>query len=71
MKRLGSYMAIAGILLIVLPYFGFTIMFLGKIDELGETTAWSIKIGLIVIGAVLFFMDTLKTKTTKTKESVE
>ena len=49
-------MAIAGIALIILPYFGLTIMFLGKIDELGETTALLIKIGIIVLGAVLYFM---------------
>lgn len=56
MKKIGGYLAIIGIALIVLPYFGLTIMFLGKIDELGVTTAWAIKIGLIVIGAALYFM---------------
>lgn len=56
MRRIGSYLAIAGVLLIVLPYFNLTIMFLGKIDELGVTTAWAIKLGLIVLGAILFFM---------------
>jgi len=56
MKKIGGYMAVAGILLIVLPYLGLTIRFLGWIDELGATPAWAIKIGLIVIGAVLFFI---------------
>ena len=56
MKKIGSYLAIAGLLLIVLPYFGLTIRFLSWIDELGTTQAWSIKIGLIVVGAIMFFM---------------
>lgn len=56
MRRIGSYLAIAGVLLIVLPYFGLTIMFLGKVDELGVSTAWAIKLGLIVLGVILFFM---------------
>lgn len=62
MKRIGAYVALAGILLIVLPYFNLTIMFLSRIDELGETSALAIKIGLIVIGLILFFMDKFTTK---------
>ncbi|WP_178987534.1 hypothetical protein [Winogradskyella schleiferi] len=58
-------MAVIGIALIVLPYFGLTIMFLGKIDELGVSAAWAIKIGLIVLGAILFFMG----KSAETKET--
>jgi len=55
MKKIGGYLAIAGILLIVLPYFGLTLRLLGWIDELGVTQAWAIKIGLVVLGALLFF----------------
>ncbi|WP_040756473.1 hypothetical protein [Winogradskyella psychrotolerans] len=61
MKRIGAYLALAGILLIVLPYFNLTIMFLSQIDELGENTALAIKIGLIIIGVILFFMDKFTT----------
>ena len=56
MKKIGGYLAVIGIALIVLPYFGLTIRFLDWIHNWGETVAWAIKIGLIVIGAVLFFM---------------
>ncbi len=49
-------MAVIGIALIVLPYLGLTITFLGWIDDLGTTAAWGIKIGLIVVGAALFFL---------------
>jgi len=56
MKKIGSYMAIFGVLAIGLPYFNLQLRFLSWIDMWGETVAWAIKIGLIVIGAVLFFM---------------
>ncbi|WP_299106496.1 hypothetical protein [uncultured Winogradskyella sp.] len=56
MKKIGGYLAVVGIALIVLPYLGLTIRFLGWIDELGTLPAWAIKIGLVVVGAVLFFM---------------
>ncbi|WP_299099192.1 hypothetical protein [uncultured Winogradskyella sp.] len=56
MKKIGGYMAVIGLALIILPYIGLTIRFLGWIDELGTFPAWAIKIGLVVIGAVLFFM---------------
>ncbi|WP_299111322.1 hypothetical protein [uncultured Winogradskyella sp.] len=56
MRKIGVYAVLIGLALIILPYIGLTIRFLGWIDELGETTAWAIKIGLVVLGAVLFFM---------------
>lgn len=56
MRKLGVYVMIIGLALIVLPYFGLTIKLLGEIDRLGTTTALAIKIGLIVLGAVLFFL---------------
>ncbi len=55
MKKIGVYIAIIGLLLIVLPFMGLTISFLGWVDELGEAPAWALKIGLIVVGAILFF----------------
>ncbi|WP_296380785.1 hypothetical protein [Winogradskyella sp.] len=56
MRKIGGYMAVIGIALIVLPYFGLTIRFLDWIDNWGETVSWAIKIGLIVVGAALYFM---------------
>ncbi len=56
MKKLGGYIAIIGIATIVLPYLNLQLRFLGWIDNWGEPVAWAIKIGLIVIGAALFFM---------------
>lgn len=56
MKKIGGYLAVAGILLTVLPYFGLTLRFLSWIDNWGETVSWAIKIGLIVVGAIMFFI---------------
>lgn len=55
MRKVGSYMALIGIGLIVLPFVGLTIRFTDWIYEWGEGVAWAIKIGLVVVGAVLFF----------------
>ncbi|MDG4714699.1 MULTISPECIES: hypothetical protein [Winogradskyella] len=56
MRKVGSYMALIGIGLIVLPFVGLTIRFTDWIYEWGEGVAWAIKIGLVVVGAVLFFL---------------
>lgn len=56
MRKVGSYMALIGVGLIVLPFVGLTIRFTDWIYEWGEGVAWAIKIGLVVVGAVLFFL---------------
>ncbi|PWH81715.1 hypothetical protein DIS18_13620 [Algibacter marinivivus] len=56
MKKIGSYMAIFGVLAIVLNFFDRVPSLLMWIYSWGDTTAWIIKIGLVVVGAILFFM---------------
>jgi len=56
MKKIGGYAVFLGILLIVLPFVGLELKFFSLIDGLGETTAWIIKLGLIIIGAILFIL---------------
>ncbi len=56
MKKVGSYMAIFGAIAIVLNFFDRVPTILMWIYSWGDTAAWAIKIGLIVVGAVLFFM---------------
>ncbi len=56
MRKIGVYAMIIGLALIILPYIGLTIRFLGWIDELEPAVAWSIKLGLILVGAIMFFM---------------
>lgn len=56
MRKIGSYLAIFGVLAIVLNFFDRVPTILMWIYSWGETAAWAIKIGLIVVGAILFFM---------------
>lgn len=55
MKEIGKYMAIAGILAIALNFANRVPRVLMWIYAWGDTVAWGIKIGLIVVGAILFF----------------
>lgn len=50
------YMALFGALAIVLNFFDRVPTLLMWIYSWGDTVAWAIKIGLIVVGAILFFM---------------
>ena len=56
MKKIGGYMVFFGLFAIVLNFLGRVPTILMWIYEWGETPAWAIKIGLIVVGAALFFM---------------
>ncbi len=49
-------MAIVGIAAIVMNFMNLVPRILMWIYAWGETTAWIIKIGLVVVGAVLYFM---------------
>lgn len=68
MKKIGSYMALIGIALIILPFIGLTVRFTDWIYNWGDGVAWAIKIGLIVVGAIMFFMD--KSEPEEAAESV-
>ncbi len=50
------YMALAGIISIVLNFMERNLSILMWIDTWGETIGWGIRIGLIVIGGALFLM---------------
>lgn len=56
MKSIGSGMMIFGALATVLGFFNSVPKILRWIYNWGEGVAWAIKIGLIVVGAVLFFL---------------
>ncbi|MGB0982359.1 MAG: hypothetical protein ACPGUH_09695 [Winogradskyella sp.] len=60
MKKIGGYMAFFGIFAIILNFFDRVPSILMWIYNWGETTAWAIKIGLIVVGAVLYFIGNSK-----------
>ncbi|SNR15192.1 hypothetical protein [Tenacibaculum jejuense] len=54
MKNIGSAMAIFGILAIVLGFLNRVPKLLIWIYNWGETTAWIIKIALVVVGGALY-----------------
>ena len=56
MKQIGIYLMIAGIGSIVLNQFGYEFSLLMWIDNWGESVAWAIRGGAIVVGGVLFFL---------------
>jgi hypothetical protein len=56
MKKIGGYIALFGLLTIVLDLFDREPTLLQWIYNWGDTAAWTIKIGLVVIGGALFFM---------------
>jgi hypothetical protein len=56
MKRIGGYLAFFGVFAIALDYMGRVPTLLAWIYNWGDTVAWAIKIGLIVVGAGLYFM---------------
>lgn len=56
MKSIGMYMAIFGIGSIVLNQFGYEFSILMWIDNWGTGVGWGIRIGFVVVGAVLFVL---------------
>ena len=54
MRFFGGFIAVVGMLAIVLPYVGMNFMFLNWINNWGSGVAWGIKIGIVVIGAIMY-----------------
>ncbi|SHG59484.1 hypothetical protein [Winogradskyella jejuensis] len=71
MRKIGIYATLIGLALIILPYFGLTLRLFGMIDELGETPAWAIKIGLVVVGVILYFLGGANSTSEVAKQNTE
>ncbi|SKA30648.1 hypothetical protein SAMN04488128_103327 [Chitinophaga eiseniae] len=56
MQRIGSFLIIIGLLAVILDFFNRVPRILAWIYEWGNGPAWAIKIGLIVLGAILYLM---------------
>lgn len=56
MSKIGSFIFIIGVLAIVLDFLGRVPKVLFWIYSWGETTAWIIKIALVVVGAGIFLL---------------
>ena len=60
MKQIGSIMFIFGAMATITGFMNSVPKLLVWIYNWGDTTAWIIKIGLIVAGAVLYLMGNIK-----------
>lgn len=58
MKRIGSLMVFFGVFAIVLNFFNAVPRILVWIYNWGDTTAWAIKIGLVVVGGIIWLLAT-------------
>ncbi len=56
MRKIGSFMALIGAAAIIFGFMDRVPKLLMWIYNWGETIAWVIKIGLVVIGIALYFM---------------
>ncbi len=56
MKNIGSFLVIIGIAAIVLDFFNAVPGILAWIYNWGNGVAWGIKIALIAIGAIVYFV---------------
>ncbi len=56
LSAIGGFMALAGVISAGLSLFDYNLRILMWIDMWGETIGWAIRGGLVVAGAVLFFV---------------
>jgi hypothetical protein len=54
-SKIGGYMAVFGVLAIVLGVFNIVPRILGWIYIWGNAVAWLIKISFVVVGCILYF----------------
>ena len=64
MKGLGSFLIVLGLAAIIMNFFGYVPTLLSKIYDNGPGTAWAIKIGLVVVGIILYWAGSRRTKST-------
>ncbi len=56
--QFGGFLALMGVVSIILHFFNYELRLLMWIDLWGTTVAWAIRIGLIVVGLLLMFLTT-------------
>lgn len=62
MVSIGGFIALAGIISIVLSFINYNLRILMWIENWGPTVGWIIRIGLVVAGGVLVLIGRLSTK---------
>lgn len=55
-QKIGSFLLIIGLLAIIMNFFNYVPKLLMWIYNWGEGPAWAIKIGMVVVGAILWFL---------------
>ncbi|TLU61635.1 hypothetical protein FE810_14080 [Thalassotalea litorea] len=55
MKQVGLYLMIAGIASLLLNLVGYELKILMWVDNWGQNAGWAIRLGAIVVGAVMYF----------------
>jgi hypothetical protein len=71
MRNIGSFMALLGIAAIVMNYLDRVPRLLMWIYNWGDTVAWAIKIGLVVVGGALYFLGPKDEETVEESESTD
>lgn len=56
MSSIGSFLVIAGIISIVLSFINYNLKILVWIDMWGEAMGWVIRIGIVILGGILFLL---------------
>ena len=56
MQKLGGYMFFFGVGSIILDFLNMEFIILSWIDQWGATVGWSIRIGLAVVGGILWLV---------------
>ncbi len=56
LEKLGATMAIFGVLAIVMDFANYVPRILFWIYNWGDTVAWGIKIGLVVVGGIMYYI---------------
>ena len=68
--KLGAIMAIFGVLAIIMDFANYVPRILFWIYNWGDTVAWGIKIGLVVVGGILYFIASKSTVDNKTDDKL-
>ena len=64
MKGLGSFLIVLGLAAIIMNFFGYVPSWLSSIYDNGPGVAWAIKIGLVVVGIILYWAGSRRIKST-------
>lgn len=56
MKSIGGFLALAGVLSIALHFIGWNLKILMWIDNWGSQVGWAIRIGLVVVGVIVYLV---------------